>query len=44
MLSRILHGWIIPENAKKYEELLKTKMFPSIKDKKIKRYRKISLL
>ena len=44
MIARIWHGWTTPENADAYEELLKTKVFPSIKDKKIRGYRKISLL
>ena len=44
MIARIWHGWTTFENANAYEELLKTKVFPSIEDKKIDGYRKISLL
>ena len=43
MTARIWHGWTTPENADAYEELLRTMVFPSIENKKIKGYRKISL-
>ncbi len=44
MISRIWHGWTTPENAGKYEDLLRNEIFPSIENKKMKGYRKISLL
>ncbi len=44
MVSRIWHGWTIHENARIYENLLKNEVFPSIENKKVKGYRKISLL
>jgi heme-degrading monooxygenase HmoA len=44
MIARIWHGYTSPENAEVYENLLKTEVFPSIEAKKVKGYRKISLL
>ena len=44
MISRIWHGWTTHENADKYENLLRNEIFPLIESKKIKGYRKISLL
>ena len=44
MISRIWHGWTTHENADKYEELLKSEIFPSIEKKNVNGYRKISLL
>lgn len=44
MIARIWNGWTTFANADAYEELLKTKIFPSIEQKNIKGYRKISLL
>ena len=44
MIARIWHGWTTHENADAYENLLKTEVFPSIENKKVKGYRKISLL
>jgi heme-degrading monooxygenase HmoA len=44
MIARIWHGWTTLENADTYEELLKNEIFPSIENKKVKGYRKISLL
>jgi len=44
MIARVWHGWTTFENANLYEELLKTEIFPSIEQKNIKGYRKISLL
>lgn len=43
MIARIWHGWTTPENADKYEGLLKNEVFPSIENKNVKGYRKISL-
>jgi hypothetical protein len=44
MIARIWHGWTSIENAPVYELLLKNEVFPSIENKKVKGYKKISLL
>ena len=44
MIARIWHGWTTPANACNYEALLRSKVFPSIENKKVKGYRKIDLL
>ena len=44
MIARIWHGWTTLENAKIYENLLRNEIFPSIKNKKVKGYKKISLI
>ena len=44
MIARIWHGWTTKENASIYESLLRNEIFPSIENKKIKGYKKISLL
>ncbi len=44
MIARIWHGWTTFENAPVYENLLRKEVFPSIEQKKVKGYRKISLL
>src|SRR4030042_2432110 len=44
MIARIWHGWTTPENATKYEKLLRGEVFPSIENKKVRGYQKISLL
>ncbi|MFX1418742.1 MAG: antibiotic biosynthesis monooxygenase [Promethearchaeota archaeon] len=44
MITRIWHGWTSFENADTYEALLKNEIFPSIANRNIKGYRKISLL
>jgi heme-degrading monooxygenase HmoA len=44
MIGRIWHGWTRPENADRYERLLKEEIFPSIADKKVLGYRGIHLL
>ncbi len=44
MIARIWHGYTSFENADNYEDLLKNEVFSSIEDKKVKGYRKISLL
>lgn len=44
MIARIWHGWTSSENANVYEKLLINEIFPSIKDRNINGYRKISLL
>lgn len=43
MIGRIWHGWTKPENADKYERLLKEEIFPGIAAKKIAGYRGIQL-
>jgi antibiotic biosynthesis monooxygenase (ABM) superfamily enzyme len=44
MLSRIWHGWTSKENAKLYEELLRTEIFLGIAQRAIPGYRGIHLL
>lgn len=44
MIARIWHGRTTVENADAYENLLKNEVFPSIENKNIKGYKKISLL
>ena len=44
MIARIWHGWTTFENADIYENLLKDEIFPSIENKKVNGYKKISLL
>ena len=43
MIGRIWHGWTRPENADKYERLLKEEIFPGIAAKKVAGYRGIQL-
>ena len=44
MIARVWHGWTTLGNAGIYEDLLKDEIFPSIENKKVEGYRKISLL
>ena len=44
MIARIWHGWTKPENADKYEKLLKEEIFPGIAAKQVSGYREIQLL
>ena len=44
MISRIWHGWTTPENAERYESLLKTEIFPGILSRKIAGFQRIDLL
>ena len=44
MIARLWHGWTTPENADKYEALIKTEIFPGIVGRKIAGFRKIELL
>jgi hypothetical protein len=44
MIARIWHGWTTTANADKYENLLKNEIFKGIEDKRVKGYKKISLL
>ena len=43
MIGRIWHGWTKPENADKYEQLLKEEIFPGIAVKKVSGYKGIQL-
>jgi heme-degrading monooxygenase HmoA len=43
MIGRIWHGWTKPENADKYEQLLKQEIFRESLKKKIPGYKKIHL-
>ena len=43
MVGRIWHGWTKPENADRYERLLKEEIFPGIAAKKVSGYRGIQL-
>lgn len=43
MIGRIWHGWTTPENADKYEQLLKTEIFSGIAEKKISGFKGIQL-
>jgi len=43
MIGRIWHGWTKPENADKYERLLKEEIFPAIAAKKVIGYKGIQL-
>ncbi len=44
MITRIWHGWTIPENADAYEALLKTEIFTGIQQRQIPGFRGIQLL
>jgi antibiotic biosynthesis monooxygenase (ABM) superfamily enzyme len=39
MIARIWHGWTKREDAKKYENMLREEIFPSIATRNIKGYR-----
>ncbi len=43
MITRIWHGWTKPENAKVYEQLLLTEIFPGIVSRNVAGFRGISL-
>ena len=43
MIGRIWHGWTKPENADKYEKLLKEEIFPGIAAKEVHGYIEIQL-
>lgn len=43
MISRVWHGWTSPGNADRYEQLLRTQIFPSIRAKGVDGYRGIQL-
>ena len=44
MISRIWHGWTTPENADKYESLLKEEIFVGIQNRRIPGFKSIQLL
>ena len=44
MIIRVWHGWTIPENADKYEALLREEIFAGIAGRKIPGYSGIQLL
>jgi antibiotic biosynthesis monooxygenase (ABM) superfamily enzyme len=44
MIVRIWHGWTAPENADKYEMLLKEEIFVAIQSRHIPGYKSIQLL
>ena len=43
MISRVWHGWTLPEKADDYESLLKSEIFVHIKERNIAGYRGIQL-
>jgi heme-degrading monooxygenase HmoA len=44
MISRIWHGWTTPDNADKYEALLKEEIFVNIQGRHIRGFKSIQLL
>ena len=44
MIARIWHGWTTPDNADKYEELLKKEIFAGIENRHIRGFKNIQLL
>jgi heme-degrading monooxygenase HmoA len=44
MISRIWHGWTTPDNADKYEMLLKEEIFVGIHNRHIRGFKSIQLL
>ena len=44
MIKRIWHGWTTPENAPRYEALLREEIFPGIAAKGVEGYRGVELL
>ena len=44
MIARVWHGWTAPENADRYESLLRDQVFPEIEAKEVSGYRGIQLL
>jgi heme-degrading monooxygenase HmoA len=43
MIGRVWHGWTTPDNAEKYEELLKQEIFVGIQSRNIRGFRSIRL-
>ena len=44
MIARLWHGWTTPDNADKYEALLKTEIFVGIQNRHIRGFKGIQLL
>jgi hypothetical protein len=44
MVARVWHGWTSPADADRYEDLLKTRVFPGIARREIQGYLGIDLL
>ena len=44
MIARIWHGWTTPQNADKYESLLKEEIFVGIQERHIRGFKGIQLL
>ena len=44
MIGRIWHGWTTPQNAEKYERLLKEEIFSAIAEKNVPGYKGIQHL
>jgi hypothetical protein len=44
MIARIWHGWTTPDNADRYETLLKQEIFINIQDQHIQGFQSIQLL
>jgi heme-degrading monooxygenase HmoA len=44
MIARIWHGWTTPQNADKYETLLKEEIFVGIQNRHIRGFKGIQLL
>jgi hypothetical protein len=44
MIARIWHGWTIPDNADRYEALLRDEIFIGIRDRQIQGFQDIQLL
>lgn len=44
MIARIWHGWTTPQNADKYEALLKEEIFVGIQERHIRGFKGIQLL
>ena len=44
MIARIWHGWTTPQNADKYEALLKEEIFVGIQDRHSRGFKGIQLL
>lgn len=43
MISRVWHGWTRPENADRYEDLIRTTIFPGILSRNIAGFERIEL-
>lgn len=44
MIARVWHGWTTTDNAGRYEDLLRTTVFPGIAARSLEGYRGITLL